>query len=545
MFRPLALSALALAAVFALAACTAPAQAGPGLGRGAGAVEAQARSGAAGADDAVRRAILAGPKAPKTIYEVRERLLARGGKLETQIVANRGHENPEGGSFSFFESYTGPMEGGVVREGELFIGFFSERAGDVLQVQQSFAPGLMIELISWDYTKKMYNFWELVGTGQGSEWKYRGDSQDVLADVARVNTGAGKPEFGAKLRCSGCHTLGGPIMKELPAPHNDWWTDAHKLELGSMKLASTQDADVAKRTAAGLFRGAKDAANLARLVKAGTDRMLAERVRRTGDGQDLRQELRSLFVPMEVNLASDERPFRERSGGNVQLPTGFFVDERLAGPRRGPTVAAGAFADALRDAGSRFAADEAPGLAETRHAFLVPVRSYVDQKQLDALVGRGVLDEELVADVLAVDLTAPLYSAPRAALLRHVPTNARDAAELKHKLAASLAGDRSPAARELLANLTDPARTASSHRKRALAFLSACEKARASREALGGWLKIASQRRKELAAAETGQNPRGTILEPGFRVIFPVDKLNARPGALGLREADCGCEPVR
>lgn len=545
MFRRLTLPALALAAYVATSSCSALAQAVPGLGRGAGAVEAQARSGAAGADDAVRRAILAGPQAPKTIYEVRERLLARGGKLETHIVANRGHENPEGGSFSFFESYTGPMEGGVVGAGELFIGFFSERAGDDLQVQQGFAPGLMIELISWDYTKQMYNFWELVGTGEGSEWKYRGDSQDVLADVARVNLGQGRPEFGAKLRCSGCHTLGGPIMKELPAPHNDWWTVAHRLELGTLKLAQAPDADVARRTAASLFRGARDAANLARLVKAGTDRLLVARARRTGDGQNLRQELRSLFVPMEMNLASDERPFRARAGGSVQLPAGFFVDERLAGARRGPAVATAAFSDALRDAGSRFAADEAPGLAETRHAFLVPVRSYVDQRQLDALVGRGVLDEELVADVLAVDLTSPLYSAPRAALLRHVPTSARDVAELRAKLVASLAGDRSPAARELLANLTDPARNLASHRKRALAFLGACDQARASREALAGWLRIASQRRKEVAAAETSQNPRGTILEPGFRVIFPEDRLNATPGALRLREADCGCEAAR
>lgn len=543
MFRTLALPALALVASLALVGCAGLAQA-TGSGRGPGMLAAQARNGVASADDAVKRAILAGPTAPKTIYEVRERLLARGGKLETHIVNNRGHENPEGGSFSFFESYTGPMEGGTVREGELFIGFFSERAGDDLQVQQSFQPGLMIELIAWDHTKRMYNFWELVGTGSGSEWKYRGDSQDVLADVARVNAGAGKPDFGAKLRCSGCHTLGGPIMKELPAPHNDWWSDAQKLELGSLKLASTQDPDVAKRTAAQLFRGAKDASNLARLVKAGTDRMLAERARRAGDGQDLRQELRSLFVPMEMNLASDVKPFRGRTG-DVQLAAGFFVDERLTGARKGPAVPATAFGEALRAAGSRFAADEAPGLAETRHAFLVPVRSYVDQRQLDALVARGVLDEELIADVLAVDLTTPLWSAPRAALLRHVPAAARDAGELKGKLVASLAGDKSPAAKELLANLTDPARTAAAHRKRALAFLTACEKASASREALAGWLKVASQRRKEVAAAETSQNPRGTILEPGFRVIFPTDQLNSRPGALRLRESDCGCEGTR
>src|SRR5260221_4651890 len=40
----------------------------------------------------------------------RSRLEKRGGKLKTHIVANRGHENPGLGSFSFFETYTGPMK---------------------------------------------------------------------------------------------------------------------------------------------------------------------------------------------------------------------------------------------------------------------------------------------------------------------------------------------------------------------------------------------------------------------------------------------------
>src|SRR3989338_1067122 len=123
----LRLTALALTVVFLLTGCGRLAQAMPGPTPRLGMVAGQGGGGAAGADDAGKRAILAGPRPPRTIYEVRARLLARGGKLSTHIVANRGHENPEGGSFSFFESYAGPMEGGEVREGELFIGFFSER----------------------------------------------------------------------------------------------------------------------------------------------------------------------------------------------------------------------------------------------------------------------------------------------------------------------------------------------------------------------------------------------------------------------------------
>lgn len=536
MIRPLALS---LATVFLLAGCGLGQVSGLARVFGGGQAQAAARStGAAGADDAVKRAILAGPTAPKTIFEVRERLLARGGKLATHIVANRGHDNPEAGSFSFFEAYSGPMEGGQVQEGELYIGFFSEREGPTLQVQQGFEPGLMIELIAWDYTKKQFNFWELIGTGQSSAWHFRGDSSDVLADVAQVAPGQSKANFGAKLRCSGCHTLGGPIMKEVEGPNNDWWSDEEKLALGSMKLASTTAPNLKARTAAQLFKGARDASNLARLVKAGTDRMLAERARRGGDGQTLNQELRSLFGVMEINLASDVKPFKANAA--VQLPVGFFVDERLAGKANGPTVGAAAYRAALAQAGSAFAADEQPGLAETHHAFVVPTRSYVDQQQLDALVSRGLLDEELIADVLAVDLTTPVFSTARASLLRHVPARAANAADLKAQLVAALSKDPAAAAKELLANLTDPARTAAAHRKRAQAVLAAAGKA----GDITGWLRLASQRRAELAAAPTGQNPRGTILEPGFRVIFPTDKLQPKPFALRLRE-DATVEAVR
>jgi hypothetical protein len=48
---------------------------------------------------------------------------------------------------------------------------------------------------------------------------------------------------------------------------------------------------------------------------------------------------------------------------------------------------------------------------------------------------------------------------------------------------------------------------------------------------------MASQRRAEVKAAETSKNPRGQILEPGFRVIFPVDRLQSQPGQLRLDEA--------
>ena len=77
----------------------------------------------------------------------------------------------------------------------------------------------MVELIAWDGDKQVFNFYEMIGDGRQGKWFYRGDSLDIQADVKFLHrqTGSGDPRFGSNLRCSGCHTAGGPIMKELVA----------------------------------------------------------------------------------------------------------------------------------------------------------------------------------------------------------------------------------------------------------------------------------------------------------------------------------------
>lgn len=75
---------------------------------------------------------------------------------------------------------------------------------------------------------------------------------------------------------------------------------------------------------------------------------------------------------------------------------------------------------------------------------------------------------------------------------------------------------------------------AAHHRKAVAAYLDVCVKAAASPEAVFDWLKLASQRRREIVHAETAGHPQGNILESGFRLVFPVDRLNAQPGQFRL-----------
>jgi len=491
------------------------------------------------ADDAVRRVLLATSPIPKDIFEIRQRLEAHGGNLKAHLVVNGGHDNPTrtteaAEKFMAFETYSNATPGKTVDEDELFFGFFLGEDHGTLVARPGF-----VELIAWDRTKQVYNFWELLGTG----WHYRGDSNDVLTDIMKINVADASPQFKDPpvLRCSGCHTLGGPIMKELAEPHNDWWTRARKFNLGPYTLQAGIDATNPAHVAARLFDEAKeatDAANLSTQVKKGIDRLLSARAKRGGDGQNLRQQLRSLFTSMEINLVSDRVSLQERMRKNeaVELSQEFFVDSRLVEKSQPIPVKIALYKDALINVGSQFAPGETLGLMETHHAFLVPARSYIDNQMIRTLLQQGILDDELVADVLAVDFTTPVFSAARASLIKFVPDTAENIADLRKQLIAAL--EKAPlddrVAKELLTNLTDPARTAAAHRQAAAAYLAICAKTGNSRDVAVDWLTVASQRRLEIAAAETARHPEGKITEPGFRMIFPVHKQQAKVGKFRL-----------
>jgi hypothetical protein len=490
-------------------------------------------------DDAVQRGILAGPDMPRDVLAVRQRLLKLGGSLQTHIVANRGHDNPKFGSFSFFETYTGPIPDGKVDKAELFLGFFSQPQNGKLAIDnQAEAGQLMMELIAWDYTKQVYNFWELIGDGKTGQWKYRGDSNDILADVSEVYLTAGPPKFGKRLRCSACHTLGGPIMKELWEPHNDWYKVGAPLPLGTLALEEGDDSANPRQAAAKLWKGAADAGNLSDLIVRGTAKLMEARVKQKDDKLTLRHQLRSLFATMEINLRSDTKPFSQRAkdGSPIALPYDFFVDATLAGKHDRIPVDFKVYQTVLNKVNARFAAKETPGLIESHHAFNVPVRSSIDEAVLTRLVVQGVLDPQLIASVLAIDFTTPIHSARRARLLRYVPEKAMDAADLRQQLKAALQmAKQDPDAQQLLAYLSEPQKyTVEYFQKMTADYLEVIRTGAKDVDTVYDWWRMASQRRAELKVAPTAPTPLHNITEPGFRVIFPEDDLKSLPGKLWL-----------
>jgi hypothetical protein len=108
--------------------------------------------------------------------------------------------------------------------------------------------------------------------------------------------------------------------------------------------------------------------------------------------------------------------------------------------------------------------------------------------------------------------------------------------DLKAKLIEALTKAKDdPAARELLSNLNDPKRTAAFHRKRALEYLDACRRSATSAATVEGWVRLALQRRNEVLASQTTISKDENVLEPGFKVLFPMDE-KFRPGKLRIDE---------
>lgn len=480
--------------------------------------------------DAFAKGVAGLAQPPLRIADLRSTLRGWGGKLIPHLVANEGHHNPDNGSFSAFEAYEGPSPGGDMGPGQLFIGWFMGREGDALQALEGPNSGLIVEVMAWDHQKGAYSYWELMGREGKLAWFYRGDGREVLDQVVGVQPVVGPGRFGSGLRCAGCHTLGGPVMKELDGPHNDWWRAARPFPLGGAKL-------VPGSLPAEVFAKAEDASAFRSRVLAG----MAQWVHSPQGPakRPLPQAMRSLMGAMEVNLVSDAQP-NEAKGAQVAIPAAFFVDPFLA-PNAAPVLLPrAAYESAAKAAGYRFAPEGAKA-PDADHAFLAPVRGHQDALVVKELLRDFLLDEELVADVLAVDFTQALYSQQRASLLRFVPEATTNPAHLRASLMAALskAPPQDAAAAELLRNLEEPKRNLAFHRARAAAFLAKLRAQGSQKPGVAAdWLRLLSVRRLEVAAAATAQNPKGTILEPGFRVIFPQDQLDLKPGALRMNEAD-------
>lgn len=463
---------------------------------------------------------------PDDVFKFRRLLKETGLTLKTTMVANRGYHNPSEGSFSMFEIVTGKINNIDINTGDFFFGHFTavDSNGNLIADQNPEKGSLMIEAFAWDDKKDVFNFYELRGNGKKGQWFYRGDSLDILSDNTLLHRQPDPkhPKFGDRLRCSGCHGAGGPIMKELYQPHNDWWEPVRKLDFGGRNFDSALKE---------ILKTLVPSDELAIAVKQG--------LKKLGESNSfyshlsslsLQEQLRPLFCPVEVNFRSDAFSNDEKNP-EILIPSEFFIDSRLlsSNNKSGIAISRSYYKSALSMTGSHFPETM---LTDADHAWLTPVKAKSDKLAIDNLINRGLIDKKFVADVLAIDMTNPVFSSGRCSLLKYIPnTRTPNWHEI---FIANLSKSSSPVAKQLIENLTDPGRTIEYYQNISDKFLKQCRIKLKDKMNIHMMMRLLIQRRAEILASEISANPKGQILEPGFRVIFPENSYTPTPGMLTL-----------
>lgn len=306
-----------------------------------------------------------------------------------------------------------------------------------------------LEAWGWDDRRGRYNYYRMdnAGSNSGPVWKFRGSSEgaDLLSPQQRAGT------------CLECHISGGPVMKELLRPWNNWSSFdslANYLTPGTPGAwpVATQLPQVGRFTGAEIletpiFQGLRRFNNrrLAAMLKLqpGTDQpaLTADGRAEVLQGQRL---LRPLFETVECNLVSAVRKsglhrfnaaadfvpsLRINPPNSAFLNVGLIAGGQLPGYAGLKITEAEAFstvASLTQEENRQLVAAAGLGLlgrqpGDAQFGWFGPEPSHVDIDLVDQCLRRGVITPHFLAAVLAVDLETPVFSARRAALLRFVP----------------------------------------------------------------------------------------------------------------------------
>jgi hypothetical protein len=495
-------------------------------------------------NDALFKLLSAQRRCPGNALEFRELVLKNGMNLKPAMVANRGFHNPlPQGSFSFFEAVVGAFGGQTLVPGDWFFGHFTAASIDntaltsIMSPQQAATPdNLLLETLVWDPVKQVFNFYEIRGNGEGGIWFYRGDSNDIVADIKNLHRAydPSQPIFMGplnagqatmpRLRCSGCHMNGGPVMKELKTPHDSWWRTVRPLDFGALRIAVELKSIVDNVVTADDF---------SQWIKAGDAKLLSSvPYWNKRKALPLQEQLRPIFCEQEVNLESDFEPL-EGPDLNIEAPIGAFIDSRLVPDVEAVKIGKVLYVNALKLFNAQFFDYQSGNFPnsvqpvnqlDADHAFEVPVKAYSDMLLAQKMIDSGLIDEKFLFDVISVDMTRPMFSPTRCRMLQLVPSSA-PTPDWKAQFKQNLANSSWPGAKELLANMNDATRTPAYYRAQAKKLITMVQTNAAQQRNVNGYVRLLAQRRIAVYQDQISQHPQGQIFEPGFRLIFPTMQL--------------------
>lgn len=266
-------------------------------------------------------------------------------------------------------------------------------------------PETDIKVAGYDPVTGAFNFYALEGEGEGATWVFHGSSFDLI-----------DPNRSATSACASCHSDGGLVMREIDEPWVHW-------ESGGVRTVGA-GALLDRFTELG---ARSNGAELSSVVQAGNARwnrvrmaVLGSEDRTDANAGSTRALLEPLFCGTTFNTQSAGLPdIVGRPTPVTSIPSSFFVDPAF-GVATAVEIDGDAYLQTLQDIDSRV--DGIVGPRDTFFGFTFVERAASDLEYVQSMIDLGVVDEEFVLDVLAVDPERPLFSTARCALLDFAPT---------------------------------------------------------------------------------------------------------------------------
>jgi hypothetical protein len=263
-----------------------------------------------------------------------------------------------------------------------------------------------------------------------------------------------------------------------------------------------------------------DGINMESLVRIGNELWNASKISLLKTNAPIKELLKPLFCTVELNIGS-------HAGGEdfFALPAEFFVDREFSASLF-PFFADFADYKAQTIANGQFIAGVA-GKQDTEFPFSHIIRSKISSDYAAQLIKSGVMDRDLLRDILMVDFTRPIFSDDRCDLLSKLP-DTRVANLTPEKIrSAFVTGLGTPAAgtpaAEFLTSINNNSDTMA-HSARVKTFADACS-ALPPKTLVANALTVASLNRtiarslpiiefKETIASDKLIVPMGTRLDP-------------------------------
>jgi hypothetical protein len=273
-----------------------------------------------------------------------------------------------------------------------------------------------VEVMAWDRARGGFNFYRTVSDTRA--WVFAGNSAHALTPPTE-----GKGPFES-------HLSGAFLMKELRSPWINW--DSPEARIQASVFAQDdplrQHPWFAERDRIGAIT-CEEAVARPSIRRWARTRM--EAVKHAGTVQRPARILRQVLETPAVNLISSHVESGLANNIDViELPQTFFVDsealvelEELGLPAPPPfAVPSEIYRQSLETFGFRMSdGNRFERAGNTHFAFLVPERAFEDLVVEAEAIRIGMLTPKLAATLLMVDFANPVFSSPRAALMRHVP----------------------------------------------------------------------------------------------------------------------------